>query len=72
LGATDGGDIFFCGRGALIGSPVFPFGCFVSFVVTLLHDSALFGAKLLKEADARRRLLAATGMVAGIIALALG
>jgi drug/metabolite transporter (DMT)-like permease len=32
----------------------------------------LFGAKLLKEADARRRLLAAGGMVAGVIALALG
>lgn len=33
---------------------------------------AFFGAKLLKEADARRRLLAAGGMTAGIIALALG
>lgn len=33
---------------------------------------AFFGAKLLKEADAPRRLLAAGGMVAGIIALALG
>lgn len=32
----------------------------------------LFGAKLLKEAEAKRRLLAATGMVAGVIALALG
>lgn len=32
----------------------------------------LLGAKLLKEADARRRLFAATGMVAGVIALALG
>ena len=31
-----------------------------------------FGAKLLKEADAKRRLLAAGGMVAGVIALALG
>ena len=33
---------------------------------------AFFGAKLLKEADAPRRLLAAGGMVIGIIALALG
>ena len=33
---------------------------------------AFFGARLLKEADAPRRLLAAGGMVAGIIALALG
>ena len=33
---------------------------------------AFFGARLLKEADASRRLLAAGGMVAGIIALALG
>jgi drug/metabolite transporter (DMT)-like permease len=32
----------------------------------------LFGAKLLKEADAGRRLLSALGMVVGIIALALG
>jgi drug/metabolite transporter (DMT)-like permease len=32
----------------------------------------LFGAKLLKEADARRRLFAAGGMVIGVIALALG
>ncbi len=32
----------------------------------------LFGAKLLKEADARRRLLAAGGIVTGVIALALG
>lgn len=31
-----------------------------------------FGAKLLKEADAKRRLLAAGGMVLGVIALALG
>jgi drug/metabolite transporter (DMT)-like permease len=31
-----------------------------------------FGAKLLKEADAKRRLVAATGMVVGIVALALG
>jgi drug/metabolite transporter (DMT)-like permease len=33
---------------------------------------AFFGAKLLKEADARRRLLAAGIMATGIIALALG
>ncbi|HEX2862866.1 MAG TPA: DMT family transporter [Lacunisphaera sp.] len=33
---------------------------------------ACFGAKLLKEPDAPRRLLAAGGMAAGIIALALG
>lgn len=33
---------------------------------------AFFGAKFLREADAGRRLLAATGMVAGVIALALG
>lgn len=33
---------------------------------------AFFGAKLLKETDAPRRLLAAAGMAAGIIALALG
>lgn len=32
----------------------------------------LFGAKLLQEADAPRRLLAAGGMVLGVIALALG
>lgn len=32
----------------------------------------LFGAKLLKEADAGRRLVAASGMVLGVIALALG
>ena len=31
-----------------------------------------FGAKLLKEADAKRRLLAAAGMVLGIVALAVG
>lgn len=31
-----------------------------------------FGAKLLKEADAKRRLFAAGGMVLGVIALALG
>lgn len=33
---------------------------------------AFFGARLLKEADAPRRLLAALGMAAGVIALALG
>lgn len=33
---------------------------------------ALIGARFLKEADAQRRLLAATGMVVGVIALALG
>ncbi len=33
---------------------------------------AFFGAKLLNESDAPRRLLAAAGMAAGIIALALG
>jgi uncharacterized membrane protein len=33
---------------------------------------AFFGAKLLGEGDATRRLLAAAGMTAGIIALALG
>lgn len=33
---------------------------------------AFFGARLLKEADGSRRLLAALGMVAGVIALALG
>lgn len=33
---------------------------------------AFIGAKLLQEADAQRRLLAAGGMVAGVIALALG
>lgn len=33
---------------------------------------AFFGAKLLKESDAPRRLFAAAGMAAGIIALALG
>jgi drug/metabolite transporter (DMT)-like permease len=32
----------------------------------------LFGAKLLKEADAGRRVIAAVGMVVGIVALALG
>ncbi|MBA3848774.1 MAG: EamA family transporter [Opitutus sp.] len=33
---------------------------------------AFFGARFLKEADSSRRLLAAVGMVAGVIALALG
>lgn len=33
---------------------------------------AFFGAKFLKESDSSRRLLAALGMVAGVIALALG
>lgn len=33
---------------------------------------ALLGARLLAEGDARRRLLAAGGMVAGVLALALG
>jgi drug/metabolite transporter (DMT)-like permease len=33
---------------------------------------AFFGAKLLGEADARRRLLAAGGMAVGIVALAIG
>lgn len=33
---------------------------------------AFFGAKLLKEGDSRRRLIAATGVTTGIIALALG
>lgn len=33
---------------------------------------AFFGAKFLREADSGRRLLAAAGMVAGVIALALG
>ena len=33
---------------------------------------AFFGAKLLKETDARRRLIAAGGMVIGIVALAIG
>lgn len=32
----------------------------------------IFGARLLKESDSGRRLLAAAGMVAGVIALALG
>jgi hypothetical protein len=33
---------------------------------------AFFGARFLKEADSRRRLLAAAAMAAGVIALALG
>lgn len=33
---------------------------------------AFFGARLLKEGDAKRRLIGAAGMVAGVIALALG
>lgn len=33
---------------------------------------AFFGAKLLKETDSRRRLIAAAGMTLGILALALG
>lgn len=48
----------------------------VSYIAPAREISILigtfFGAKLLKEADAPRRLLAAGGMVAGIIALALG
>lgn len=48
----------------------------VSYIAPAREISILigtfFGAKLLKEADAPRRLLAASGMVAGIIALALG
>lgn len=48
----------------------------VSYIAPAREISILigtfFGAKLLKEADARRRLLAAGGMVAGVIALALG
>ena len=48
----------------------------VSYIAPAREISILigtfFGAKLLKEADSSRRLLAATGMVAGIIALALG
>jgi drug/metabolite transporter (DMT)-like permease len=32
----------------------------------------IFGARVLKEGDASRRLLAAFGMVVGVIALALG
>ena len=48
----------------------------VSYIAPAREISILigtfFGAKLLKEADSSRRLMAATGMVAGIIALALG
>jgi drug/metabolite transporter (DMT)-like permease len=48
----------------------------VSYIAPAREISILigtfFGAKLLKEADAPRRLLAAGGMVAGIVALALG
>ncbi len=48
----------------------------VSYIAPAREISILigtfFGAHLLKEADAHRRLLAAGGMVAGVIALALG
>lgn len=48
----------------------------VSYIAPAREISILigtfFGARLLKEADASRRLLAAGGMVAGVIALALG
>jgi drug/metabolite transporter (DMT)-like permease len=48
----------------------------VSYIAPAREISILigtfFGARLLKEADATRRLLAAGGMVAGVIALALG
>jgi drug/metabolite transporter (DMT)-like permease len=48
----------------------------VSYIAPAREISILigtfFGAKLLKESDGSRRLLAATGMVAGIIALTLG
>lgn len=48
----------------------------VSYIAPAREISILigtfFGAKLLKEADAPRRLLAAGGMVVGVIALALG
>lgn len=48
----------------------------VSYIAPAREISILigtyFGAKLLKEADAQRRLFAAAGMVLGIIALALG
>jgi uncharacterized membrane protein len=48
----------------------------VSYIAPAREISILigtfFGAKLLKEADASRRLLAAGGMVVGVIALALG
>lgn len=48
----------------------------VSYIAPAREISILigtfFGAKFLKEADAHRRLLAAGGMVLGVIALALG
>jgi len=48
----------------------------VSYIAPAREISILvgtfFGAKLLKEADAARRLFAAAGMVAGVVALALG
>lgn len=48
----------------------------VSYIAPAREISILFGtllgARVLKEADGRRRILAATGMVAGVIALALG
>jgi len=48
----------------------------VSYIAPAREISILigtfFGAKLLKEADARRRLFAAGGMVLGVVALALG
>lgn len=48
----------------------------VSYIAPAREISILigtfFGATLLKEADSRRRLFAATGMVVGVIALALG
>ena len=48
----------------------------VSYIAPAREISILigtfFGAKLLKEAEASRRLLAAGGMVAGVVALALG
>jgi hypothetical protein len=48
----------------------------VSYVAPAREISILFGtilgARLLAEGDPTRRLLAASGMVAGVIALALG
>ena len=48
----------------------------VSYVAPAREISILigtiFGAKLLKEAEPSRRLIAASGMVVGVIALALG
>ncbi len=48
----------------------------VSYIAPAREISILvgtfFGTKLLKEADASRRLIAAAGMVLGIVALALG